>query len=95
MAKKDHFLRQLEKTAHLKQAVPHVDGPSEKTIEQLEVEQKRAEIEKTKAEAGYWEERRQSNLAAADAPQFGLASNQKRYGTRFVLPKGPRRKPWK
>jgi hypothetical protein len=37
MAKKDHFLQQLQRRKmHLKQAPSHVDGPSEKTMEQLE-----------------------------------------------------------
>jgi hypothetical protein len=46
MSKKDHFLQQLQRRrqTHLKQAPSHVDGPSEKTMEQLEVDLKRAEL---------------------------------------------------
>jgi hypothetical protein len=99
MAKKDHFLQQLQRRRqmHLKQAPSHVDGPSEMTMEQLEVEQKRAELERTKAETGYWEDKRLANSAAAgaDEPMFGLASNKKKYGSRFVLPKGSRKPSWK
>jgi hypothetical protein len=96
---KDHFLQQLERTMHLKGAPSHVDKPSEKTIEELELEQKKAELAKTKAEAGYWEDRRQANSTAGagsgDEPVYGLASNQKKHSTRFVLPKGSRRPSWK
>jgi hypothetical protein len=83
---------------HLVNAPSHVDKPSEKTMEDLEADLKRAELEKTKAETGYWEERRQANAGAARGqagPVFGLARNQKRYGTRFVLPKGSRKPSWK
>jgi hypothetical protein len=91
---KDHFQQQLERTMPLKGAPSHVDKPSEKTIEELELEQQKAELAKTKAEAGYWEDRRQANsvTASGDEPVFGLASNQRR--KRFSLPK--RRRPgWK
>jgi hypothetical protein len=66
-------------------------------MEQLEAEQKRLEIEKTKAEINYWASRQQANAAGADGdePVFGLASNKKKYGKRFVLPKSSRRPSWK
>ena len=61
MSKKDHFLQQLQRRqTHLKQAPSHVDKPSEKTLEQLEVEQKRLEMQRTKSEIEYWEEKRQA-----------------------------------
>jgi hypothetical protein len=102
MAKKDHFLQQLQKRRqmHVAQTPSHVDKPSEKTMEQLEAELKRAQLEKTKAEAHYWEDKRQANAGAAagaaDEPAFGFASNKKKYGTtRFVLPKVSRKPRWK
>jgi hypothetical protein len=94
--KKDNFLRQLEsrRKQHLVKTPGHVDGPTEKTIEQLEAETKRAELERLKAETAYWNQRREANSVAADEPTFGLASNQRKY-KRMPLPKGSRRPRWK
>ena len=88
MAKKDHFLRQLEKSMHVKKAPSHVSGPSEKTLEQLEEETRRLKWEAAKEEINYWSERRQANT---DDISFGLASNNKR---RFAFPRKSRRS-WK
>jgi predicted ribosome quality control (RQC) complex YloA/Tae2 family protein len=93
MAKQDHFLQGLRRTLHVKQTQSHVEAPSEKTIEALEAERARLEVQKAKEEIAYWEERRQAN-STAGVVQFGLGSNQKRYGTRCVLPR-KRRPHWK
>jgi hypothetical protein len=92
---KDHFLQGLQRTLHLKQAQTHVDKPaSAESAEDLDAAIKRAELEKTKAEVHYWEERRQANATAGDEPVFGLASNQRKYKKRFPLPPRKRRS-WK
>lgn len=89
MPKRNSFLQQLERRrqTHFKNAPSHVDGPSEQTMEQLETELKRAELEKTRAEINYWQDRREANsTASGDEPVFGLASNNQRR-RRFNLPR--------
>jgi hypothetical protein len=95
MAKRDHFLQQLQRTMHLKQAPSHVDKPaSAMSAEDLDAAIKQAELRKVKAEEEYWQEKKQANTSTGE-PVFGLASNQRRYGSRFVLPQKQRRRPWK
>jgi hypothetical protein len=86
---KNNFLAQLERRrqTHFKQASSHVDKPREETLEELEAKTKRAELEKLKAETGYWEDRRQQNAGGGDEPVFGLASNNRKF---FKLPKRKR-----
>lgn len=79
MAKKDHFLQQLQRTMHLKQAASHVDKPSEQTMEELEAEHKKLEIQRTKAEIDYWQGKQTNVGASDDGPVFGLKSNQRKF----------------
>jgi hypothetical protein len=95
MSKRDNFLSQIQKKMHLVEAKSHVDKPSDSaSAEDLEAAIKQAELRKIKAEEEFWQQKKEQNTSTGDL-QFGLASNQKRYGKRFVLPKGSRRKPWK
>jgi hypothetical protein len=77
-----NFLKQLKRRRqqHLVNAPSHLDKPaSALSGEDLEAEIKRLQWEGTKAEAEYWQERRQANASGAE-PQFGLASNRRRFG---------------
>jgi hypothetical protein len=91
MPKRNAFLQQLERRrqTHLVNAKSHVDKPSELSLEELEAEKKRLEVERTRQEVHFWEEKRQANIGG-DGLEFGLATNRKR----FSLPKKKRPR-WK
>jgi hypothetical protein len=97
---KSHFLRQLERKQHLIRTSGHVDGPAdppkhEKTAEELDAELARAQIEKTKSEANYWQRLGETATRemGSDEVQLGLASNRRKL--RFVLPRANKRPGWK